>query len=398
MQWMAAAVLGVVCSAGLAQQVAMPPATPEITGTIVGHVYLADTGGPARLAQVALQPVAVKSDERPYAETRNDPPFRLYRTGLDGSYRMLHVKPGSYYVVVKEPGYLSPFAQFTNAQLSHPTPDDQQKIAANLPVVTVIQNNTATMDIHLTRGASLSGTVRFDDGSPVAQTNVTVMQKNDKGKWSGLPLATGGDTDDLGHFRIAGLLEGNYLLQVGLAVSDEYVDSVLGQVRLASASYGYLLAFYSGDTARQRDAKPIHLDGSQEMSGADITIPVSKLHTVTGQIVEAGSGRVINSGKVTLVYADEGREEVASTTVEAEEPVFRMPFVPEGSYTLKVSDAAEVTREEVSNGPGVMPPYHLKETVVRKFGTVEQPLVVTGDMSGVNLAVSPARTAGAGER
>jgi len=388
---MGVAVLGCVGSVALAQQV-----TPEATGTVVGHVYLADTGGPARLAQVALQPVAVKSDERPYVEKRNDPAFRFYRTGLDGSYRMLHVKPGAYYVVVKEPGYLSPFALFANAQLSHPTPDDQQKIAANLPVVSVIPNNTATMDIHLTRGASLSGTVRFDDGSPVPQTNVSVMQKNDKGKWQGLTFATGGNTDDLGHFRITGLLEGNYLLEVGLAVSDEYVDSVLGQVRMASYSYGYLLAYYSGDTARLRDAKPIHLDGSQEMSGADITIPVSKLHVVTGQIVEAGSGRVINSGKVTLVYADEGGEDVASATVEADEPVFRMPFVPEGSYTLKVSDAAEVSREEISNGPGVMPPFHTKETVVRKFGTAGQPLVVTGDVSGVNLAVSPARTAGVG--
>lgn len=71
---------------------------------------------------------------------------------------------------------------------------------------------------------------------------------------------------------------------------DEYVNSVLGQVTMTSSSYGYLLEYYSGDTARLRDAKPIHLDGSQEMSAADITIPVSKLHVVTGQIVEAGSG------------------------------------------------------------------------------------------------------------
>lgn len=383
MRWIAVAALW-VGTVAMAQQ-----AAPEASGTVVGHVYLSDTGGPARLAQVALQPVAVKSDERPDAQKYKDPPLRLYRTGLDGGYRMLHVRPGSYYVVVKQPGYLSPFALFSNAQLSHPTPEDQQKIAAYLPVVTVIPNNTATMDIHLTRGASLSGTVRFDDGSPVPQTNVSVMQKNAKGKWQGLTFVTGGVTDDLGHFRITGLLEGSYLLEVGLSVSDEYVNSVLGQVTMTSSSYGYLLEFYSGDTARLRDAKPIHLDGSQEMSGADLTIPVSKLHAVTGQIVESGSGRAINSGKVTLVYADEGGEDLGLATMEPDEPVFRLPFVPEGSYTMKVKDAAEVNREEISNGPGVMPPFHTKETVVRKYGPAEQPLVVTGDVSGVNLVVSP---------
>jgi hypothetical protein len=361
MRWIAVAVLGWVGSVATAQQA----------------------------AQVALQPVAVKSDERPDAEKYKDPPLRLYRTGLDGGYRMLHVRPGSYYVVVKQPGYLSPFALFNNAQLSHPTPEDQQKIAQYLPEVTVLPNNTATMDVHLTRGASLSGTVKFDDGSPDSQTDVNVLQKNSKGTWQRLPLVSGGGTDDLGHFRITGLLEGNYLLEVRLSVDDQYVNSVLGQATMSSSSFGYQLAYYSGDTARLRDAKPIHLDGSQEMSAADITIPLSKLHAVSGQIVESGSGRAINSGKVTLVYADEGGEDVASATVERDEPVLRMPFVPEGSYTMKVKDAAEVNREEISNGPGVMPPFHTKETVLRKYGTAEQPLVVTGDMSGVNLTVSP---------
>jgi hypothetical protein len=384
MRWIGVAVLGCVGSVAMAQQ-----AAPEATGTVVGHVYLSDTGGPARLAQVALQPVAVKSDERPDAEKYKDPAIRLYRTGLDGGFRMLHVRPGSYYVVVKQPGYLSPFASFTNAQLSHPTLEDQQKIAHYLPLVTVIPNNTATMEIHLTRGASLSGTVKFDDGNPDSQTDVAVLQKNSKGTWQRLPLVSGGSTDDLGHFRITGLLEGDYLLEVQLSVDNQFVNSVLGQSTMSSSWFDYQLAYYSGDTARLRDAKPLHVDGSQEMSAADITIPLSKLHAVTGQIVEAGSGRVINSGKVTLVYADDGGEDASSATIGPDEPAFRMPFVPEGSYTLKVSDVADVNREEISNGPGVMPPFHTKETVVRRYGTAEQPLVVAGDVSGVSLAVPP---------
>lgn len=102
---------------------------------------------------------------------------------------------------------------------------------------------------------------------------------------------------------------------------------------------------------------------------------------------------------VAMYYADasgSGDDEVASVKLGADEPVFRMPFVPEGSYVIKVKDAEDVKREDISNGPVVMPPFHTKETVVRKYGTVEQPLVVTRDMSGVNLAVSTARTAGVG--
>jgi hypothetical protein len=389
MRWLALCWLGGVVPMAAQQAVVAPP---ESTGTVTGHVYLSDGGGPARLAEVALQPMEVKSDDRPWQERDKDAPFRLYRTGLDGGFRIEHVKPGSYYVVVKEPGYLSPFAQFTNAQLVHPTAEDQQKIAAGLPVISVAANNTATMDIHLVRGAVLSGTVVFDDGKPYPDQRVTVLEKVN-GKWQPLMLANEGQTDDLGNFRITGLLEGDYLLRVNLAIDDLYASSLLGHGSSSSMTH-YSLSYYSGDTERLRDAKPVHLDGSQEMSDAGITIPVSKLHAVSGAIVEAKSGRAINSGKVTLAYAGEGGEDMVSTNVEADEPVFVMPFVPEGAYTIKVTEAADVTREEISNGAGTYPPFHTKETVLRKYGTVEQPLTVTGDVTGVNLAVTPvAKTA-----
>ena len=390
MRWMAAAVLGFVCLGGMAQQAAMPAATAETTGTIVGHVYLADTGGPARLAQIALQPVQVPSDEAKKGDTRQLGSFQVYRTGLDGGYRITHVRPGAYYVVVKMPGYLSPFAMFSNQQLSHPTPEDQQKIDAYLPVVTVAANNSATMDVHLTRGASLSGTLSFDDGEPYPDVRVQVMQKDAKGKWQALPLVSGGYTDDLGNFRITGLLAGQYLLKASFSLDDMFVSSVLEQPDGISSFTHFSLDYYSGDTVRLRDAKPIHVDSSQEVSGANITIPVSKLHMVSGQIVQASSGRAINGGTVVLCYSDGDGEELASVKMESDEPMFRMPFVPEGNYVIKVKDAEDVRREEISNGAGSVPPFHTKETVVQKYGTTEQPLVVTGDVSGVNLAVTAA--------
>lgn len=389
MRWMGVAVLGCVGSIAVAQQAVAT--APETTGTVVGHLFLVDGGGPARLAEVGLLPIEVKSDDRP--DTWKDPPFRMYRTGLDGGYQISRVKPGSYYVVVKQPGYLSPFALFTNAQLSHPTPDDQQKIAAYLPVVSVIPNNTATMDIHLTRGASLSGTVSFDDGAPYPADRVTVMARDSKGKWQQTPHE--GVPDDLGHFRITGLPEGDYLLQVYLTIDDLFVSNLLGQGSSASIGH-YSLSYYSGNTARLRDAKPIRLDNSQDMSSADITIPVSKLHAVTGQIVEEKSGRAINGGTVRLYYSDGDKEEAMSVKVGPDEPVFRMAFVPEGVYTIKVSDAAEVNRQEISNGVGTYPPYQMKETVVRRYGPAEQALVVAGDVSGVNLTVSAVGKTGAG--
>jgi hypothetical protein len=367
---------------------AQKPTVAQPEGTVTGHVYLVDTGGPARLAAIALQPIDVKSDDPPSEDRRGATIFRVYRTGIDGSYRIPHVKPGSYYVVARQPGYLSPFSQFTNKQLSHPSLEDQQQINALLPTVLVAPNNTATMDVHLTRGASISGTVRFDDGSPYPGAWITIYRMEDK-QWKPLSLASGGGVDDLGQFRLTGLLAGDYLIMVGLAINDAYVSSLLGYAEHSSSTSHFYLSFYNGETARQRDAKPLHLDASQEMTSADIIIPISKLHPVSGAIVEAKTGRPINSGQVELDWAD-GGDTLASIKVEPDEPVFSMPFVPEGAYTVKVRDAADVIREEVSSGPNAMPATHIKETVLRKYDPAQQPLTVTTDVSGLNLTVTPA--------
>lgn len=373
----------VVYAAGTAAQQPLPPAT----GTVTGHVYLSDTGAPARLATVGLQPIEVKVDDRPFEQRRADPMLPLTVVGLDGSYSIAYVAAGTYYVVVKQPGYLSPFAQFTTAELAHPAPDVQQKIDATLPMVMVLPNNTATMDIHLTKGASLSGQVRFDDGSPDAQAHVVLMQQDAKGKWTTVDSASRAAVDDQGRYRITGLDAGSYLLRVDVSIDDKFVDQYLGHEGRSTAMTRYNMNFYSGDTPRLRDAKPVQVETSQDMTSADVTIPVSKLHAVTGAIVEAKTGRAINGGKVEISYSD-GGDGLVSATVDKDEPVFRFPYVPEGQYTIKVVEAEEVRRYETPSPDGPGWPPVTKETVLQRYGTAEQPLTVTGDVSGVNLSVS----------
>jgi hypothetical protein len=374
--------------ASASAQFAAPPTT-EPTGTVTGHVYLSGTGGPARLTSIALQPIEVKADDRPYEETKKDPQFRQFQTALDGSFTLTHIRPGTYYVVVKKPGYLSPFTQFSNAELVHPTPDVQQRIAAYLPTVTVSANNTAVMDMHLSRGASFSGTVRYDDGTPVIDTRVSVLQKDAKGKWKPIELASGGSTDDQGHYRITGLLAGDYRLRTDISINDTFVSSLIGSVNMMSSETHYSLDFYSGDTAHEKEAKTLHLENSQDMSSTDLTIPVSKLHQVSGAIVEARTGHPINSGKVS-VYYDDG-EKLATAQVEEDEPVFHLSFVPEGSYTLRVADAADISRQYVMRPQGTMPPYEIKEKVLQRYDKAEQPLLVQQDVNNLNIAVAPAK-------
>jgi hypothetical protein len=363
------------------------------SGGVSGHVYFAGTNAPARFATVALQPVVVKSDDRPFSERSKDPAIHIYQALLDGSFQIPRVPSGTYYVVVKYPGYLSPFSQFSNADLVHPAPDVQQRIAALLPTVTVTANNVANIDIRLTRGASVSGTVTFDDGTPYAGASVSLMQRGADGKLVEARLTEGATADDQGHFRMTGLVAGDYVLQVGLMVTDAMVNSVLGQVSSSYSNYRYSLEYYSGDTPRQRDAKPFKLEDGEDLPSQNLTIPITKLHGVAGSIVEQKTGRAINKGAVALLYADDNSE-LTKAEVTPDESGFHLSFVPEGEYVLKVTEASDVRHEEIANPPGTMPPTHTKDTVLHTYtGGDPQPLIVHGDMEGLNLPVTPTPTA-----
>ncbi len=139
----------------------------------------------------------------------------------------------------------------------------------------------------------------------------------------------------------------------------------------------------------------IKVGDQEERNGVEIEVPLAKMHPVNGWLALEQGGRRVNAGRVALVYADDGTE-LASTEARGEDEAFHLNFVPEGEYTLKVTKARDITRTEVSNGPGVVPPTHTDEKVVRTYGDASQPLVVVNDVSGLMVNV-PAAKAGGGQ-
>ena len=365
-----------------------PPASAF--GSVSGHVYLTDSNAPARFAEVMLQPVAVESEPPFSPGQRPALAVKVYQVGLDGGYTCPRVPPGQYYVVVNRPGYLSPFAQFTREELEHPTPEVQRRIDAALPVVSVVPNTTTTRDIRLLRGASISGTVRFDDGTSYAGTRVQVLARGASGKWVSV-VGSGARTDSDGRYRVDGLFGGDYLLRVAMSIDDKRKSDALSASGSSSSSTHYQLDYYgAGDALRQRDAKPITLSDGQDATSEDITIPVSQLHAISGAVVDAESGAALNAGTVRLVWADDGSQ-LASAPIDVETRTFRLDFVPEGKFRLEVRDARDVRREAVS--PQAFPA-PAKEVVLRSYAPGEVDVTVTGEVSGESIAVKP-RGAGA---
>ena len=122
-------------------------------------------------------------------------------------------------------------------------------------------------------------------------------------------------------------------------------------------------------------------------------MPLSKLHSLSGSLAEEGTGRRINDGKVTLLNADDNTE-LASANVSADDDAFHLAFVPEGTYTLKITNAQDVTRTVTENPPGSFPPTQTDTKVIRSYGDATQPLIVTTALQGMIVSVPAAKASG----
>jgi hypothetical protein len=356
-------------------------------GTVTGHVYCADTNTPARMASVQLERLEDVEDrgaDRPYHYS-GPPSGGVVQTAFDGSFTFSSVPPGSYYVVVSAPGYLSPRAngdEFDNAAPQPPA--GQQPIV--IPKVNVQADQTANIDVRLERGAAISGTVRFDDGGPASGVHVMVLHRR-KDKWvlsNFTSVIIGGNmdtTDDLGRYRVSGLRDRDYLVMLQLSRTD--LESRGARDAGLSGVERSMLRIYSGDTPHIGDAVPVKLGAGEEHSGADITIPLSKFHSISGVVTAAGDGHPINSGHLSI---EDPRDKEAVVDAElGSDGTFHLEGVPEGTYTLYVRSPRDQQFREVSVGNQQT---ITNEKTLHQYSDLEQTLKVEGDIPSLVLTVT----------
>ena len=365
------------------------------TGIVTGHVFCGDTNGPARLATVMLEPAdaidGYTSANKGGISARLD----SVQTLTDGSFAMPHVAPGTYYVFATFPGYVSPLAALgvSADQISSPDKALKEQIARVVPRVTVQPGAPAAVDVTLQRGAIVSGTVLYDDGSPAPGLDVRLLvrQKDARGeKWveprqgpvqNTLPAKT----DDRGAFRIPDLPAREYLLAVQLHVAHTTYN-IGGKGYSISMDGDYDISIYSGNKLRSKEATPFTLKLEEDRPGEDITVPLAKLHRVSGFLTAARDGHSVNGGKVSLLHADD-RSELASTELARDDTGWTLSFVPEGDYILRISNSEDLEYEEIANGPGSIPPTHWESHATHHYAPAEQPVHVEGDLSGLAISV-----------
>jgi hypothetical protein len=401
------------CSTIVAAQQINPPKSSDAPerapqgSTVTGRVYLDDTKAPCRKANVQLQPVALLLADAPPNRSGDQagPVTTAKDAQFDGSYMFIHVAPGSYYVIANCPGYISPLLALSLAE-GRPSGEQEplgpeQKAARNKMLesfsrVDVQSNQPTGTDLVLERGGAISGNITYDDGEPAAELEVTPlarMFRDGKETWSRIdvgsgPFAAPTRTDDRGNYRISGLPSGKYALEVDLSfsMSSTLYISAAGSSSFSSNAHASRLAIYSGNTPRVKDAAGFTVRPREERTGEDIVIPISKLHTIRGNIVSAHDGHVVNSGQVTLLNADD-QSYAGSDSLTEDNTNFTLSFVFEGDYVLSVLASADVDYVPIPRVSGTLGPPQFRPHVLHFYGSTSTPLHVDGDVDGLTIGV-----------
>lgn len=302
----------VACAVALLAFVLGIAAYPQAgTGTVTGTVYCSDTQKPARFVSIRLQPLNSQGVRGGMAIT-----------GSDGSFRITGVQPGDYYADVSVPGYLQPLRGAAR-DVQELSPAERDRLNSLLTRVSVTAGGTASVQVTIYRGATISGSVSFDDGSPAAGIPVRAMSAvNATGSGS---FAT---TDDRGHFRLNGLSDGTYLV---------------------AASPRTLFPIYFGNTIDRSKAKKLEVRAGEEVSGTDLIISSGGMHRVSGVVMSRQDGLPVSRPVLQLrLNSTDGN---SITTIGGADGSFSFSAVPDGSFLLQVlSGGTGVTESVEVNG------------------------------------------------
>lgn len=312
-------------------------------GSVEGRVFCDDTGFPARNAGVSLLAIDETSDSA-HSQKRSTLSQTNTITDFDGHYIFRSVPPGLYYVLPRLTGYVDKY-EIIQSSLSGLSPEKKKELLASLPQVTV-RGGSAHKDVVLQRGAAITGRVLVDTGGPLIHQPVTATMVDgpaiDSRQKDGIrqPVVmwrARQNTDDRGVYRLAGLPEGKYEVQV---------DARMGRDTGAG-----LITVYAPGSIKQSDAGVIGVDDGDEISDIDITIPLGSLHSIGGIVTRGGNPLAGASISVTNGDGEESEFESQS------DGTWRADLLCAGTYRIEAaypSKNADVRQPQIKRNITVL--------------------------------------------
>lgn len=304
--------------------------TPEEkTGTAIikGKVLAADTGSPLRRAQVRLSSPEVRGG-------------RVATTDADGGYEFRDLPAGRYTLNASKAGYVA-------LQYGQRRPFEQGK-----PIQLLDTQVMPDASFSLPRGSAITGRILDEFGEPVADAFVQAMHyQYAGGRRQLVPAGRGGQTNDLGQYRIYGLPPGEYY--VSASVREAAMMSLeVGLTGGRAETTSYAPTYFPG-TQSAADAQRLNVAVGQEASSVDFALLPVRTARITGIAVDS-EGKPLNGATVMLMPKDlEGlglRIGPGGAARVNKDGSFTIANVAPGDYVLQARSGAMFM--EMSSGAG----------------------------------------------
>jgi hypothetical protein len=325
----------------------------EASGGIVGRVLIRGENQPVTGARVTIG--LVRRLLVPPSASVPAPPTMVL-TGPDGVFSVARLAPGDYRVSVQKAGFA----------------EGPQTMQSTATVAVAAGQTAQTPDILLDRGGAIAGRILDSNGEPMTDVRVMALapppvppQLTARGYRPPadrrlLPAGHTAQTNDLGEFRIYGLLPGDY----AVAASGE-----LNPFVTSTSPTTVTTTYYPGVTD-QSGAQTLTVTAGQTASGVEIRMATAPAFLVSGTVVDA-EGRPLEGAVVSVMSTTSGvvgRHGISHTDASGR---FLIGSLTNGTYHIGVASS--------NSGPGATMRLPQQMTVT----------VADGNVAGVRLVLVP---------
>jgi Carboxypeptidase regulatory-like domain len=307
-----------------------PAATAQTgTGRIRGRVVAAETGSPLRRAQVVMvgAPSAGQNGQQVSRQVAS--------TDADGRYEFSNLPAARYTLTVTRSGFVS--LQF----------GQQRPFEPGKPLSLAEGEVAEKIDFALPRGGVIAGRVTDETGEPVPGVRMQAQryqympggQRRLVGANTG-PMPMNPMTDDLGQFRVYGLMPGAYILSAAPGMNGLTMFATAGGATVTSSSTsseandGFAPTYFPG-TANVEDAQAITVGLGQEVS-AYLTLVSARMGRISGVVRNSQGQPVTNRTSVSLRTASGTGFSTMGFSQSNADGTFSLANVPPGEHVIDV--------------------------------------------------------------
>ena len=293
---------------------------PTGTARISGRVVAADTGSPIRRAQIN-----VNSREAQFN--------RSVTTDSEGHYEVASLPAGRYRLFVDKAGYVA--LEYGQAR----------PFEAGKPLDIADGQALDKIDFSLPRGSAITGRITDEFGDPLTDVQVQALRYQFlNGERQLVNAGRSAQTDDLGAYRIFGLMPGDYVVRASMR------PNMSGGPRGADVEpVGYPGTYYPGVTDASQ-AQTVTAALGQELSSIAFPLVPARLSRISGSVM-GSDGRPLPGAMVMIRARSSGgmgalRMNIVNGGNNQVRPdgSFELTNVPPGDYVLDVQQRPQNIR------------------------------------------------------